>query len=102
LDAAKGHVNKLQYAFTGPWHITVALKGALYELEHCFTPSRKEKKRAFNLFPYPTKHIPFEPINSPETWYGQLHKPIAAYPFKEAGIKGFMLISPFKVTAHFS
>jgi hypothetical protein len=30
-----------------------------------------------------------------------LHKPIAAHPLKEAGIKGFTPLSPFKVTAHF-
>ena len=33
-DAVKGRVDKLTYAFTGPWHITALLKGASYELEH--------------------------------------------------------------------
>jgi hypothetical protein len=31
----------------------------------------------------------------------QLHKPITAHPFKEAGLKEFMLITLFKVTTHF-
>jgi hypothetical protein len=29
-DASKGRVDKLQYAFTGPWRITAILKGASY------------------------------------------------------------------------
>jgi hypothetical protein len=37
-DTSIGHVDKLTYTFTGPWHITTILKGTLYELEHCFTP----------------------------------------------------------------
>jgi hypothetical protein len=61
----------------------------------------KRKKHASDLSLYPTKLIPFEPIDGPNTWYGQLHKPIAAHPFKEAGIKGFTPLSPFKVTSHF-
>jgi hypothetical protein len=90
----------LQYAFTGPWKVTAALKGALYELEHCSTPSQKEKKHASNLSSYPTELIPFKPVDGPDTWYGQLYKPIAAHPFKEAGIKGFTPMSPFKITSH--
>jgi hypothetical protein len=70
-DAAKGHVNKLTYAFTGPWHITAILKDALYELEHCSTPHRKEKKHASNLSPYPLELIPFQPLDGSNTWYGQ-------------------------------
>jgi hypothetical protein len=61
----------------------------------------ERKKHTFDLSPYPTKLIPFEPVNGPDTRYGQLHKPIAAHPFTEAGIKGFTSLSPFKVTAHF-
>jgi len=52
-DAAKGRVDKLTYAFTGPWHITALPKGASYELEHCSTPNRKEMKHASDLSPYP-------------------------------------------------
>jgi hypothetical protein len=66
-DAAKGRVDKLQYTFTGPWKVTAALKSALYELEHCSSPSQKEKKHASNLSPYPTELIPFELIDGPNT-----------------------------------
>jgi hypothetical protein len=61
-----------------------ATKGRVdsYELKHCSTPSRKEKKHASNLAPYPDELIPFEPVDGPDALYGQLHKPIAAYPFK--------------------
>jgi hypothetical protein len=41
--ATRGHVNKLQYAFTVPWRISAILTGASYELEHCNNPSKKEK-----------------------------------------------------------
>jgi hypothetical protein len=40
--------------------------------------------------------IPFEPVDGLDTWYGQLHKPILAHSFKEAGIKGLTPISPSK------
>jgi hypothetical protein len=88
-DAAKGRVDKLTYAFTGPWRITALLKGASYELEHCSTPNRKEKKHASDLSPYPLELIPFQPLDGSDTRYGQLHKPITDHPFKEAGNKWF-------------
>ena len=101
MDAAKGRVNKLTYAFTGPWCITAILKGALYKLEHCSTPHRKEKMHASNLSPYPLELIPFRPLGGSETWYGQLHKRITAHPFKEAGITGFDPINLFKTPVNF-
>jgi hypothetical protein len=91
----------LIYTFTGPWHITASLKGALYKLKHCSTPHRKEKKHASNLSPYPLELIPFQPLNGPDTWYGQIYKPIMAHPFKEAGINGFNPITPFKTSTNF-
>ncbi len=100
-DAAKGRVNKLTYAITGPWRITAILKGASYELEHCCTPHRKEKKHASDLSPYPLKLILFQPLDGSDTRYGQLHKLIMAHPFKEAGITGFNPIKPFKISANF-
>ncbi len=45
--------------------------------------------------------IPFEPIDSADSRYGQLHRPICESPFKEAGIHGFTPPTPFKVAAHF-
>jgi hypothetical protein len=83
-------VDKLQFAYTGPWRITALLKGASYELEHCQKPGRKEKKHASDLSPYPLELIPFQPVDGADTRYGQLYKPITAHPFKEAGIKGIL------------
>jgi uncharacterized phosphosugar-binding protein len=45
-DAARGNVDKLQYAFTGPWRVMASLPGASYELEHCDKTLKKEKKHA--------------------------------------------------------
>ncbi len=100
-DAAKGRVDKLTYAFTGPWRITALLKGTSYELEHCSTPNRKEKKHASDLSPYPLELIPFQPLDGSDTRYGQLHKPITDHPFKEAGINGFDPIQPFRISTNF-
>jgi hypothetical protein len=91
----------MSYQFTGPWQIVMALKGASYELEHCSTPNRKEKKHVSDLFHYPMELIPFQPLDGPDTWYGQIHKPITAQPFKEAGINGFHPTLPYKVPAWF-
>jgi hypothetical protein len=100
-DPAKGRVDKLTYAFTGPWYITAILKGTSYELEHCSNPHQKEKKHASDLSPYPLELILLQPLDGSDTWYGQLHKPIMARPFKEAGINGFNPIKPFKISANF-
>ena len=43
--------------------------------------------------------IPFQPVDGADTRYGQLYNPISAHPFKEAGIKGFAPIQPYKVTS---
>ncbi len=88
-DAQREPVNKLQYAFTGPWKVISVLLGASYELEHCENAGRKDKKHAANLSPYPPELIPFKPVDGADTQYGQLYKPITAHPFKEAGLKGF-------------
>jgi hypothetical protein len=100
-DAAKGPINKLQYAFTGPWRITAILKATLYKLQHCSTPHQKDNRHASDLSPYPLEPIPFEPVKGSDNRYGQLHKPIKASPFKEAGINGFKPISPFKVMSNY-
>jgi hypothetical protein len=96
-DAVRDNVDKLQYAFTGPWRVTASLPGASYELEHCDKTLKKEKKHTSDLSPYPTELIPFQPVNGADTRYRQIYKPISAHPFKEAGIKGFTPIQPFKV-----
>ncbi len=88
-DAQWERVNKLQYAFTGPWKVTAVLPGASYELEYCKNANQKDKKHAADLSPYPPELIPFQPVDSADTRHGQLYKPITAHPFKEAGLKGF-------------
>jgi hypothetical protein len=100
-NASKECIDKLTYPFTGPWQITASHKGASYELEHCNIPNRKMKKHASDLSPYPLELVPFEPIDGPDNWYGQLHKPITANSYKEAGIKGFTPPTLFKATSQF-
>jgi len=96
LDAKRGIVDKLQYAFKGPWRVTAILTGASYELEHCDS-KQKEKKHASNFSPYPVELILFQPVDGADTRYGQLYTPIFAHPFKEASIQGFAPIQPYKV-----
>ncbi len=93
-------MDKLQYAFTGPWEVKAQLKGTSYELKHCEVAGKRGKKHASDLSPYPVKLIPFHPVDGANSCYGQLYKPIALHPFKEAGIKEFTLPQPFKVPTH--
>ena len=72
---------------------------ASYELEHGDT-KQKEKKHASDLSPCPVELIPFQTVNGADTLYGQLYNPISANPFKEAGIKGFAPIQPYKVSSN--
>jgi hypothetical protein len=82
-NSSREQVDKLQYAFTGPWCIIAILKGASYELGHCDNIKWKEKKHASSLPSYPTELIPFEPIDGVDTRYGQIYKPITAHPSKK-------------------
>ena len=66
-DARRERVNKLQYAFTGPWKVISVLPGASYELEHCENAGRKDKKHAADLSPYPPELIPFQPVDGADT-----------------------------------
>jgi hypothetical protein len=98
--SAREVVDKLQFAFTGPWHITALLKGMSYELEHCHKTGQKEKKHASDLLPYPPELVPFQLVDGADTRYGQLYKPISAHSFKEARIKGFSPIQPYRIAAN--
>ena len=100
-DASRKRVGKLEYKFTGPWRIDASLHGESYSLEHCLYPKRTEKKHAPDLTPYPSKLIPFEPVDGTDTHYGQLYCSIGANPFKEAGLKGFEHPAPFRVSQNF-
>jgi hypothetical protein len=71
-DAGRGQVDKLIYAFTGPWLITAKLNGASYEIEHVST-KRKEKKHTSDLSPYPAELIAFQPLDGADNQYGQLN-----------------------------
>jgi hypothetical protein len=103
LNANKrGIVNKLQYAFTGPWLVTANLKDAFHEIVHCDNAKKTEKKHASDLSPYPAKLIPFQLVDGADTHYGKLYKPISAHTFNEAGIKGFSPIQPFQVITNFA
>ena len=90
----------MQYAFTGPWVIKAQLQGASYELLHCSAAGKVEKKHTADLSPYPVELIPFHPVDGLDSRFGQLYKPIALHPFKEAGIKGFTPPKLFKVAAN--
>jgi hypothetical protein len=75
LDATQDCVGKLEYKFTGPWRIIKSLKGTSYAIKHCLKPSRKEKKHALDLTPYPFELIPFKPINGTDNLYGNSISP---------------------------
>ena len=94
--ASRGQVGKLQYAYTGPWRVTRILDGASYELQHLRHAHRKEKKHAADLSPYPEELIAFEPLDGPDNRYGQLHKPISADRFDNAGLHGFLPSNPYR------
>ena len=66
-DAKRGTVDKLQYAFTGPWRVNAVLKVTSYELVHCDNAKHIEKKLASDLSLYPAKLIPFEPVDGADT-----------------------------------
>ena len=100
-DSKRGIVDKLMYAFTGPWRVTASLPGASYELQHVHHPTRQDKKHASDLSLYPVELIPFQPLDGADTRYGQLYKPIGLSPFKEAGLNGFQPSNPFHAASHF-
>ena len=100
-DSKCGQVDKLMHPFTGPWRIVASLPGASYEIELCNKPSRRDKKHAADLSPYPPELIPFEPLDLADNRYGQLHKRIGKSPYKEAGIEGFTPPRPFQIASHF-
>ncbi len=100
-DAKRGLVDKLQYSFTGPWQIVASLPGGSYELEHVLHQKRRDKKHASALSPYLLKMIPFQPLDSADNSYSQLHKIIGPSPFKEVGLKGFNPPQPFAIPSHF-
>jgi hypothetical protein len=62
--------DKLQFVFTGPWHVSAILKDASYELEHCHNSIRKEIKQALDLSLYLPELVPFQPVDGADTHFG--------------------------------
>jgi hypothetical protein len=93
-------VDKLTYPFTGKWWIIAKLHGTSYKIKHCLTKA-KEKKHALDLSPYLVELISFCLINNADNQYSQLYWKFKEHPYKEAGIKGFMPLTPFVVPTQF-
>lgn len=53
------------------------------------------------LLPYPLELVPFEPVDGPDTQFGQINRPISKDPFIEAGLKGFAPAEPFKLPTNY-
>ncbi len=100
-DSKRGQVDKLMHPFTGPWRIVESLPGASYAIKFVNKSSWCDKKHAADLSPYPPELIPFEPLDSANSQYGQLYKPIGKSPNKEAGIESFKPPHPFQLASHF-
>jgi hypothetical protein len=94
-DAFRNRVGKLEYKFTGPWHVLNSLRGSSYSLEYCLHPKHTDEKHGSDLMPYPPELVLFKPVDDADTCYGQLYRPIGKHPFKEAGLKGFTPPAPF-------
>ena len=91
---AKEKVDKLMFAFTGPWRITASLDGGSYAITHCRS-EKKDKKHASDLSPYPQELLPLVPLDSSDNQFSQLHKVIQPNPFTEAGIEGYIPPTPY-------
>jgi hypothetical protein len=81
-DDARGNDDKLQYAFTGPWRISAILPGATYELEHYDQLSKKEKRHASDLSPYPTEWSHFNLLTVPTLGTGRFTNQSRLTPLK--------------------
>ena len=90
-----GRVDKVEYAFTGPWRVTKKLDGGSYEIKHEHT-NVIGKRHAAHLTPVPPEMQAFLPVDGADTRYGQLYKPISGKAYKDAGIKGFVPPLPFQ------
>jgi hypothetical protein len=99
--ASKGRIGKLKFSFNDSWQVVASAHGGSYKIKHCHHPTRRMKKRAADLTPYPAEIICFEPINGLDTQYSHLHKAMGPHPFEAAGISGFLPPQPFKVPAKF-
>lgn len=101
-DAGKERVDKLTYAYTGPWRITAVLSGGSYSLVHCQNEKRTQKKHASDLSPYPVQLLPMQPVDGPDSRFSQLYKEIIPNPFADAGVEGFTPPQPFQTGVSFA
>ena len=62
----KGIVDKVQYAYTGPWEITKKLHGASYEVRHTAS-GQIDKKHAMHITPMPQELVSFAPLDDVDT-----------------------------------
>ena len=99
-DASKGRVDKLSFAFTGPWRVVASLSGASYEIEHCSTKT-KEKRHASDLSPYPIELLPLQPVDGADNQFSQINRKFSSNPYIQAGIQGFDPPTPFHAPLHF-
>ena len=96
-DKRRGIVAKVANPYTGPWEITDKLHGGSYKLRHAHFPSRNEKRHSAHMSPFPAQLIPFEPVDSVDNRFGQIHVPIGKDPYSSACIQGFQPYQPFQV-----
>ena len=82
-------------AFTGPWEIVGIGHGSSYDLKHAIT-GKLGKSHAAHLSPFPHQLVPFEPLDGPDTAYGQLYKGMEKDPYKDASIQGFQPYEPYR------
>lgn len=101
-DAGKERVDKLTYAYTGPWRVTGILPGGSYSLVHVKNEKRTQKKHAADLSPYPLHLLPQQHVDGPDSRYSQIYKEIIPNPFAEAGIEGFVPPKPFQTDTSFA
>ena len=96
-DSKRGIIDKLQYAFTGPWQVTAILKGASYELVHCNNNKKFEKKHASDLSPYPTELIPLNQLMVPIQVMDSSTSPSLLIHLKRQASKDSLQFSLFKL-----
>ena len=100
-NAAVSKVGKLMFPVTGPWRVIEDSPDGSYRIQHCFDQNRVDKKHASHFSVYPLELVNFEPVDGPDSRYGQLCRPIAKLPFEAAGLKGFTPLEVFRAKAHY-
>ena len=97
VQSSKKHnrVDKLVFAYSGPWEITAKLTGSSYECKHTRL-GKVDKFHAKRLSPVPDQLVPYAPIDGPDHRFGQINKPLSDRAYEIAGIKGFIPCNPIE------